>query len=268
VSLALPPAVPARDRLRHYLPLLRGRGPVLVLGPDQRELVELLAADGVKATGIGAGPPGTQAARALAHLDAEPPPGPYRAAFCGRLLDRLQAPDALRLLAGVRGVLAPGCRLVASVANPASYAVLAADAWRDPALVRLYDLSLLAYLSRRAGFQVEDSGGNPATRPDPPAWLRADEPTVHPDLADAIGQALTRLGRGLEHHDRDRPAGEAHDPAFAHNLVHVLKTVADRLAETQDSARRILLAHRALADAMHQPTEVYVVARRSETPPA
>jgi hypothetical protein len=48
----------------------------------------------------------------------------------------------------------------------------------------------------------------------------------------------------------------------------VLKTVADRLAETQDSARRILLAHRALVDAMQQPAEVYVVARRSEPAPA
>jgi hypothetical protein len=266
VSLALPSAVPASDRLRHYLPLLRGRGPVLVLGPDRRELVELLAADGVEASGVSTGPAGEEAARAFAHLDAEPPPGPYRAVFCGRLLDRLQAPEALRLLAGACRVLAPGGRLVASVANPASYPVLAGDAWREPALVRLYDLTLLAYLSRRAGFKVEDSGGNPASRPDPPAWLRADEPTVHPDLADAIGQALAKLGRGLEHRERGQPAGAAHDPAFALNLVHVLKTVADRLAETQDSARRILLAHRALADAMHQPAEVYVVARRSEGP--
>jgi len=265
VSLALPPAVPDSDRLRHYLPLLRGRGPVLVLGPGHQDLVELLAADGVKATGIG--PAGEEAAGALAHLDAEPPPRPYRAVFCGRLLDRLRADEALRLLAGVRRVLAPGGRLVAVVANPASYAVLAGDAWRDPGLVRFYDLPLLAYLSRRAGFQVEDSGGNPVTRPDLPPWLLTDEPTVHPDLADAIGQALVKLGRGLEHHDRGRPAGEAHDPAFAHNLVHVLKTVADRLAETQDSARRILLAHQALAEAMHQPAEVYVVARRSEDPP-
>jgi hypothetical protein len=266
VSLALPPAVPASDRLRHYLPLLRGRGPVLALGPDQRELVDLLAASRVEASGVGTGPAGVQAARVLAHLDAEPPPGPYRSVFCGRLLDRLPAPEALRLLVGVRRVLAPNGRLVASVANPASYAVLAADAWRDPALVRLYDLSLLAYLSRRAGFKVEDSGGNPATRPDLPDWLLVDEPTVHPDLAEAIGLVLTKLGRGLEHHERGRPAGEVHDPAFAYNLVHVLKTVADRLAETQDSARRILLAHRALADAMHQPAEVYVVARRSEDP--
>jgi hypothetical protein len=266
VSLALPPAVPERDRLRHYLPLLRGRGPVLVLGPSQRELVALLADDGVEASGTRAGPAGEEAARAFTHLGAAPPPGPYRAVFCGRLLDRLPAPETLRLLAGIRRVLSPGGRLVASVANPGSYAVLAAEAWRDPALARLYDLPLLAYLSQQAGFEVEQSGGNPATRPDVPSWLLSDQPVVHPGLDGAIGEALAKLGRGLEHHDRGRPAGEAHPPAFAHNLVHVLKTLADRLAETQESARRILQSHRALADALHEPAEVYVVARRRGDP--
>jgi hypothetical protein len=220
----------------------------------------LLADDGVEASGIGPSRAGGAAEAALARLEAEPPPGPFRAAFCAHLLERLQPDRTLRLLAGVRRVLLPEGRLVAVVANPASYAVLAGSAWRDPALARLYDPALLGYLCSRAGFQVEATEANPASGPDVPPWLLGDEPVVHPDLADAIGGAVEKLG--LEHHEHGRPAGEPHDPSFAYNLAHVLKTVADRLAETQASARGLAVSHRALARALHEPAEVYVVASR------
>jgi SAM-dependent methyltransferase len=256
----LPPEAPDSERLRHYLPLLRGHGPVLVLGGDHEELAALLAVDGVEATGIGPGRDGDAATAALARLEADPPPGPFSAAFCARLLDHLQPDRTLRLLAAVRRALVPGGRLVAAVANPASYAVLAGSAWRDPALARLYDPLLLAYLCDQAGFRVEASETNPATRPDLPPWLLGDEAVVHPELAEAIGGAVAKLG--LEHHYFGRPAGEPHDPAFAYNLAHVLKTVADRLAETQAAARGVALSHRALARALHEPAEVYVVAAR------
>jgi SAM-dependent methyltransferase len=264
----MPPEVPDSDRLRHYLPLLRGRGPVLVLGGDHEELAELLAADGVEATGIGPGRAGASAlqpgndaaAAALARLESEQPPGPFRAAFCARLFDHLQPDQVLRLLAAVRRALVPGGRLVVAVANPASYAVLARSAWRDPALARLYDPRLLAYLCDQAGFQVEAWEANPATGPDVPSWLLGDEPVVHPELGEEIGRAVGKLG--LEHHEHGRPASEPHDPSFAYNLAHVLKTVADRLAETQASARGIARSHRALARSLHEPAEVYVVASR------
>jgi SAM-dependent methyltransferase len=256
----MPPEAPDSDRLRHYLPLLRGHGPVLVLGSDHEELAELLAADGVEATGIGPSRSGDAATAALARLEAGQPPGRFRAAFCARLFDHLQPDQVLRLLAAVRRALLPDGRLVAAVANPASYAVLARSAWRDPALARLYDPHLLAYLCHQAGFRVETSEANPATCPEVPPWLLGDEPVVHPELAEDIGQAVARLG--LEHHEHGRPAGEPHDPSFAYNLAHVLKTIADRLAETQASARGIAVSHRALARALHEPAEVYVVASR------
>lgn len=261
----MPPAAPEADRLAHYLPLLRGRSPVLVLGADHEELVALLDADGVEATGIGPGRSGDAAAQALARLEASSAPGPFRAAFCAGLIDHLQPARTLRLLAAVHRVLAPEGRLVAVVANPASYAVLAGSAWRDPALARLYDPRLLAYLCAEAGFQVEASEANPATRPDVPSWLLGDQPVVHPELAEAISAAVAKLG--LEHHEHGRPAGESHDPSFAYNLAHALKTMADRLAETQESARRIALSHRAIVHALHEPAEVYVVASRPASTP-
>jgi hypothetical protein len=260
----LPPAPPEAGRLRHYLPLLRGRGPVLVLAADQRELVGLLAEDGVEATGIGPGEAGEQAGALLDRLEAGDVPGPFGAAFCARLVEHLQPGRTLRLLDAVRRLLVPQGRLVVAIPNPASYAVLAAGAWRDPALARLYDPRLLAYLCSRAGLRVEASEANPATRPEVPTWLLGEEPVVHPELTEAIGQAVAKLG--LEHHEQGRPAAESHDPAFAYNLAHVLKTVADRLAETQAAARDLAASHRAIARALHEPAELYVVAARPAEP--
>jgi SAM-dependent methyltransferase len=249
----MPPAPPEADRLGHYLPLLRDRGQVLVLGADHEQLVALLAADGVQASGVG---PGEAAAR----LEAGEVPGPFGAAFCARLVEHLQPDRTLRLLGGVWRVLVPGGRLVVATANPASYAVLAGSAWSDPALARVYDPRLLEYLCSRAGFAVEATEANPATRPEVPPWLLGDQPVVHPELTEAIGQAVGRLGLG--HHEQGRPAADAHDPSFAYNLAHVLKTVSDRLAETQAAARDLAASHRAIARALHEPAELYVLASR------
>jgi SAM-dependent methyltransferase len=258
------PAPPAADRLRHYLPLLRGRGPVLVLGGDHEELVARLAADGVEATGIGPGEGGGAAEAVLARLEVGDVPGPFGAAFCARLVEHLQPDRTLRLLSAVCRLLVPEGRLVVAIANPASYAVLAGSAWNDVALARLYDPRLLAYLCSRAGFAAAEPEANPATRPEVPAWLLGDRPVVHPELAEAIGQAVARLG--LEHQEQGRPAADPHDPSFAYNLAHVLKTLADRLAETQAAARDLAASHRAIVRALHEPAELYVVASRRAEP--
>src|SRR5829696_4851331 len=94
------------------------------------------------------------------------------------------------LLAGVRRVLAPGGRFVAVTPNPACYAVLSHDFWRDPTHVRFYDLPLLEFLCRQAGLTVESTGTNPANHPGPPPEYLVPEPLVHPPVGDLVERAM------------------------------------------------------------------------------
>ena len=273
------PPVRDRERLAPYLPLLLGYGPVLQLGCGPGALLGLLAEAGVPATGVEPDEAAAAEARRLGrdvvtagvleYLEADPSPGPFRAVVCVGLAERLPPAEVLRLLAGARRVLAPGGRLVAAVANPASWPVLTHRFWRDPASARLYDPRLLEYLCRQAGLVVERASGNPADRPaPPPEALGGPEPAVHPGLTGAIGEAATRVGQGLEHRYRDQPRGDPHDPVWAFELVHAVKTLSDRLTQTQEGLRDLDRAHRELVRGLYEPAEVYVVARAPVAPAA
>jgi SAM-dependent methyltransferase len=274
VSGPAAPDPPVRDRERYaaYVPLLLGYGPVLQLGSGPGALLGLLAEAGVPATGVEPDPAAAAEARLQGrevvvagpaeYLEADPAPGPFRAVFCAGLIERLPPAGTLRLLAGARRVLAPGGRLVVATANPASWPVLAHRFWRDPAGARLYDERLLTYLCGRAGFVVERSAGNPADHPaPPPEALGGAEPVVHPGLIDPIAVAAARVGPGLDHRYRDQPGGDPHDPEWAFELVHAVKTLSDRLTQTQEGLRELDRAHRELVGGLYQPAEVYVVAR-------
>jgi len=266
------PPVRDRERLAPYVPLLVRYGPVLQLGCGRGALLRLLDEAGVRARGVEPDQAAAAEARRLGqdvetvgvleYLEADPVPGPFRAVVCVGLVERLSPGEALRVLAGARRVLAPGGRLVVATANPASWLVLTHRFWRDPASARLYDVRLLEYLCGRAGFVVERSAANPADHPaPPPEALGGPEPAVHPGLTSAIAEAAARVRSGLDHRHRELPGGDAHDPAWAFELVHAVKTLADRLSETQEGLRDLDRAHRKLARGLYQPAEVYVVAR-------
>jgi hypothetical protein len=182
---------------------------------------------------------------------------------CAGVVEQRSPAEAVGLFAAARRVLAPGGRLLATAANPASWPVLGHRFWSDPAGVRLYDVRLLEYVCGRAGLVVERSAGNPGDHPTPPPGvLGGPDPAVHPGLGDAIGGAAARVGHGMEHRHRDLPAWDAHDPGWAFELVHAVKTLADRLTESQESLRDLGRAHRELVGGLYEPAETYVVARK------
>jgi hypothetical protein len=158
-------------------------------------------------------------------------------------------------------VLAPGGRFVAVTPNPACYAVLSHDFWRDPTHVRFYDLPLLEFLCRQAGLEVEATGTNPANHPGPPPEYLGPEPVVHPPLGDLVEKATSTLRASLGHHHRKGRASDPHDPEWAFQLAHLVKVLADRLQETTETLREVRRAHDKLVWGLYQSNETYVVAR-------
>jgi SAM-dependent methyltransferase len=251
----------ARAALRHYLAMFGDRSPVLELGCGPGEFLALLAEVGVKAEGVEADEGMVEAAVArgldvvrsdpLAFLNGDPAPGPYQGVFCAHLVEHLP-PDRVReLLAGVRRALAPGGRFVVVTPNPACYAVLSHDFWRDPTHVRLYDLPLLELLCRQAGLEVESSGTNPAGHSGPPPEYLGPEPVVHPPLDDLVERAVGKVRASLGHHD----------PEWAYELAHLVKVLAGRLQEATEALREVRRAQSKLAWGLYQSNETYVVAR-------
>jgi SAM-dependent methyltransferase len=267
-----------REVLRHYVPMFKDRGPVLELGCGRGEFLGLLEEAGVKAQGVDSDEGMVDKARAegldvlcgdaIAFLHGGlpggaqgPVPGPYRGVFCSHFIEHLTPDQARELLAGVRRVLAPGGRFVAVTPNPACYAVLSHDFWRDPTHVRFYDLPLLEFLCRQAGLEVEETGTNPANHPGPPPEYLVPEPLVHPPVDDLLEQAMGGLRASLDHHDRKGRVTEHHDPEWAYQLAHVVKELAGRLQETTEALREARRAHEKLVRGLYQSNETYVVAR-------
>jgi len=260
-----------REVLGHYVPLFQDKAPVLELGSGRGEFLGLLAEAGVAATGVDSDEGMVDKARAegldvvcadaVAFLHGDPPPGPYQGVFCAHFVEHLTPSQVRELLEGVRRVLAPGGRFVAVTPNPACYAVLSHDFWRDPTHVRFYDLPLLEFLCRQAGLEVEQSGTNPVNHPGPPPEYVAPDPVVHPPVEDLIEEATRKIRESLDHHDRRGRASGGHEAQWAFELAHVVKVLAGRLQESTEALRELRRAHDKLVWGLYQSNETYVVAR-------
>jgi SAM-dependent methyltransferase len=262
----------AREVLGHYVPLFQDKAPVLELGSGRGEFLGLLAEAGVAATGVDSDEGMVEKARAegldvicadaVAFLHGDPPPGPYQGVFCAHLVEHLAPSQVHELLEGVRRVLAPGGRFVAVTPNPACYAVLSHDFWRDPTHVRFYDLPLLEFLCRQAGLEVERSGTNPANHPGPPPEYLASGPVVLPSLEGLIEKATQTVKDSLDHHNRWGRASGGHDPQWALELAHIVHVLAGRLQQTTEALRDLHRTYDKLVWGLYQSNETYVVARR------
>ena len=260
-----------REVLRHYVPMFEDKSPVLELGCGRGEFLGLLDAAGIKGQGVDSDEGMVEAARrvgldvvcadAIAFLHGDPAPGPYEGVFCAHFIEHLDPGQVRELLAGVRRVLAPGGRFVAVTPNPACYAVLSHDFWRDPTHVRFYDLPLLEFLCRQAGLEVETTGTNPANHPGPPPEYLGPEPVVHPPLGDLVEKATSTLPASLGHRGLRGRASNPHDPEWAFQLAHLVKVLADRLQEATETLREVRRAHDKLVWGLYQSNETYVVAR-------
>jgi SAM-dependent methyltransferase len=130
-----------RDRQRAYLPLLRGRGPVLDVGCGRGEMLELLREHDVEADGIdidqgmvehcrAKGLERVQVADGVRHLESLGE-GAVGAVFAAQVIEHLPYPDLLRFLQATRRALAPGGILIVETVNPHAPQALK-HFWLDP----------------------------------------------------------------------------------------------------------------------------------------
>jgi SAM-dependent methyltransferase len=283
-----------REVLRFYVPMFAEpageaseakQGPVLEIGCGRGEFLGLLRDAGIQAQGVDIDPGMVQRARgegfevieadALEFLHADPAPGPYQGVFCAHFIEHLAPEQVVRFLEGVRRVLAPGGRLVVVTPNPACYAVLSHDFWWDPTHVRFYEVALVEFLCRQAGFEVESSGTNPANHPGPPPQYLAAEPVVHPGVGDLVGTAMSKLAAAVQPRPDEQQEGAAGEPAsgppsgpqgpdptWAFELGHVVNVLGERLQEATEALRELRSAYDNLVWGLYQGNETFVVARR------
>ena len=233
----------------YYVPFFDGHEPVLELGCGQGEFLDALREHGVAASGVDLDPGMVERAAAKGHdvtlagaieyLEGAAVSQRVGGVFCAHLLEHLQPAEAGRLLRGVASVLQPGGVAVFVVPNPACYAVLTHDFWRDPTHVRFYDTALVEFLCAEAGLLVRDSGANPLDHPGPPPGFEADIVLDDADLYD----------------DHEAPGGGG-----AAAELHDLRR---RLRQTQVALRDLERAHRTLVRGLYEPNEVYVIAQRT-----
>ncbi len=260
-----------RQVLKHYLPMFAGLDPVLELGCGRGEFLGLLKAAGIEAVGVdsdeGMAEAGSRVGHqivlsdAAAYLHREPAPGPYKGVFCAHFLEHLTPDEVTHLLAGVRRVLAPGGRFVAVTPNPACYAVLSHDFWRDPTHVRFYDLPLLEFFCRQAGLEVESAGTNPLNHPGPPPPFLTASPVVHPGIGDLVDNAVGKLPESLARRNRWGRRPDPQQTAWVYEMAHLVKVLGDRLQEATEALRELHRAHDNLVWGLYEGNEIYVVAR-------
>jgi SAM-dependent methyltransferase len=154
------PAEIARGQ-RSYLDLLRDLpGPVVDVGCGRGEFLQLLAAEGISASGVESNPVSVEAARsrgltveradALEQL-AGRPAGKLGAVVAFQVVEHWPPGDIFRFLQLSRRALAPGGVLVAETINVDSISALRAF-YLDPTHVRPVPPDALRFLAEAAGF--------------------------------------------------------------------------------------------------------------------
>jgi SAM-dependent methyltransferase len=154
-----PDEVAAKQRV--YLPFLRDLpGPVLDVGCGRGELLGLLAAEGIPASGVEINPIAAAACReagldvaegdGLAALSARPP-GSLGAVLALQVVEHWDAATTFAFLGQSRRAIAPGGVLIAETVNTDSLSALKAF-FLDPSHVRPVPADALRFLAEVAGF--------------------------------------------------------------------------------------------------------------------
>jgi SAM-dependent methyltransferase len=150
-----------RERQRRYLPLLRGKSPVLDAGCGRGELLDLLREEGIEAIGVDLDPQLVDHCRAKGHENVEvgdvvewlaaAPDASLGAVFSAQVVEHLPVESLERFLAEALRALRPDGVFIAETVNPHSLRALRAF-WVDLTHQSPIFPEVLLQLCRGTGF--------------------------------------------------------------------------------------------------------------------
>lgn len=161
-----------KQKLRVYLPLLKGCSPLADLGCGRGEFLDLFREDGGEGIGVEANPELAAIVARKGHRSysgdlfsflAEQAPESLGCVFCAHVIEHMPAEALARLIAEAYRVLRPGGMLALETPNPACLAIFATYFYLDPTHARPVPSELARYLLEESGFTgIEVMGLRPA----------------------------------------------------------------------------------------------------------
>ncbi len=150
-----------RSNFAAYLPLFAGRPNIVDLGCGRGEFLELLAENGIAATGVDGDPESVGMCLAknlnaveadlFAWLEAQPDHS-LDGVFCGQVIEHLPPPLVPRLFNLCAAKSRPGAIAVFETPNPECLAIFASHFYLDPTHQRPVPSALAAFYLQEAGY--------------------------------------------------------------------------------------------------------------------
>jgi len=150
-----------RSNFAAYLPLFAGRPNIVDLGCGRGEFLELLAENGMTATGVDGDPEsvGMCLAKSLNAVEADlfawleaQPDHSLDGVFCGQVIEHLPPPLVPRLFNLCAAKSRPGAIAVFETPNPECLAIFASHFYLDPTHQRPVPSALAAFYLQEAGY--------------------------------------------------------------------------------------------------------------------
>ena len=182
-------------------------------------------------------------------------PDCYDSITAFHVIEHLAVPEAEALIRLAADRLRPGGRLIIATPNPGSLPTIAHEFWRDPTHVRPYDRELIEFLTAGSGLETVSAGVNPESERGLPVDLE-DLALQPPTSANgAPNQSESRASRWV--------AGQMASSGYGQALERAIHDVSDGVAHTRQELARVASIVRRLLEVAYEPSELYVVARRS-----
>ena len=248
----------ARAWYRKFLPT---SGMILDVGCGRGEFLDVAVETGMTTRGVDCDPAMLKCASAhdvveadaLDYLQATDDQFVVISAL--HVVEHFSVDDAAALIRLCGDRLSSGGALILATPNPGSLPTITHEFWRDPTHVRPYDVDLLGFLCRAAGLNVVESGLNPSASRGLPVDL---------DDLDIIEGVSDEKPGGVTHGPITRWVGQRlAETGYAADLEAAIHSLSVNLRHTRDELHRVTSVVRRVIDVAYEPSEIYVVARRT-----